>query len=146
MVKFRLVLVVLCLLGCAHRDNASIVIEPLSATSQDGVLGESIGIETLGGVFTPLLPNGCQIPCSTSQTFSTAEDGQGQILIHLFRGDAPLAKSTHSLGTLQINGIAPMSRGEPSISVEFKADRGGITITATDTTGKSRLSLSRVAP
>lgn len=114
--------------------------------SQDETLGESIGIETLGGVFTPLLAKGCKVPCSLSQIFSTAEDSQGQILIHLFRGDAPLAKSTHSLGTFEITGITPMPRGEPSIRIEFKADKGGMTLSATDTTGKSRLSLSRVAP
>ena len=146
MVRSSLVLVALCLLGCAHADSASILVEPGAAPTQDGTLGESIGIETLGGVFTPLLAKGCKIPCSLSQTFSTAEDGQSQILIHLFRGDAPLVKSTHSLGTFQITGISPMPRGEPSIRVEFKAGKGGITLTAMDTKGRSRLSLSRVAP
>jgi molecular chaperone DnaK len=135
-----------CLLGCTHTESTSIVVDRGTAISPDGTLNESIGIETLGGVFTPLLTKGCKLPCSLSQTFSTAEVGQGDILIHLFRGDAPLAKSTRSLGTFRISGIAPMPRGEPSIRVEFKADKGGITLTATDTKGKSRLSLLRVFP
>ncbi len=146
MVRSSLVLVTLFLWGCSRTESASILVEPVVAMSQDETLGESIGIETLGGVFTPLLAKGCKVPCSLSQIFSTAEDSQGQILIHLFRGDAPLAKSTHSLGTFEITGITPMPRGEPSIRIEFKADKGGMTLSATDTTGKSRLSLSRVAP
>ena len=145
--RFSYGLLALLLAGCANTDGASLVVEPRSeAIYPDGTLREPVGIETLGGVFTPLLAKGCKLPCAVSQTFSTAEDGQGQILIHLFRGEAALAKSAHSLGTFQISGIAPMPRGEPSILVEFGADQGGITLKATDRQGKSRLSLTRVAP
>jgi len=147
MVRSSFVLVALALAGCAHTDSASILVGPgTAAISQNGTLSESIGIETLGGVLTPLLAKGCKIPCSLSQTFSTAEDGQSQILLHLYRGDAAMAKSAHSLGTFQITGIAPMPRGEPSVRVEFLADTGGITLKATDNQGKSRLSIARVAP
>ena len=146
MVKSALLLTALCLSSCAHSESVSILVEPQIGISHDGTLREAIGIETLGGVFTPLLAEGCKVPCVLSQTFSTAEDDQGQILIHLFSGDAPLAKSTRALGEFEITGITPMPRGEPSIRVEFKADKGGITLTATDTKGQSRIALSRVAP
>lgn len=140
-------LIALCLISCAHTDRASVLVEPgAAAISPDGSLRESIGIETLGGVFTPLLAKGCKVPCSLSKNFSTAEDGQGQILLHLFRGDAVLARSTHSLGTFQITGISSAPRGEPSIRVEFKADTSGITLGAADNNGRSRLSIARVAP
>jgi len=140
-------LIALFLFGCAPTDGASVLVEPgTAAVSLDGTLRESVGIETLGGVFTPLLAKGCKVPCSRSQNFSTAEDGQGQILLHVFRGDAALAKSTHSLGTFQIAGIASAPRGEPSIGVKFKADEDGITLKAVDNNGRSRLSIARVAP
>ena len=146
-VKSWLGLIALCLIGCAHTDGASILVEPgTAAVASDGTLRESIGIETLGGVFTPLLVKGCKVPCSLSQNFSTAEDGQKQILLHLFRGDAVRTESTHSLGTFQITGISSMPRGEPSIRVEFKAHTGGITLGAADNKGRSRLSIARVAP
>jgi molecular chaperone DnaK (HSP70) len=147
MVRFSYGLLALLLAGCARTESASLVVEaPSEAISPDGTLREPVGIGTLGGVLTPLLAKGCKLPCATSQTFSTAENGQGQILLHLYRGEAVLSKSAHSLGTFQISGIAPMARGEPSILVEFKADQGGITLTATDRQGKSRVSLTRVAP
>ena len=137
----------LVLASCSHPQGASLVVEPLtSAIPPDGTLHETIGIETLGGVFTPILAKGCALPCLASHTFSTGEDGQGQILLHVLRGDAERASSARSLGTFQISGIAPMPRGEASILVEFKADQGGITITARDGHGSSRLSLTRVAP
>lgn len=140
-------LLALLLAGCAYADDASLVVEPRSeAISRDGTLREPVGVETLGGVFTPLLEKGCELPCTVSQTFSTAEDGQGEILIHLLRGETALAKSAHSLGTFKISGISPMSRGEPSILVELGADQSGITLKATDRRGKSRLSIARVAP
>lgn len=140
-------LIALCFIGCAHTGGASILVERGdAAVSPDGTLRESIGIETLGGVFTPLLSKGCSVPCSLSRNFSTAEDGQSQILLHLFRGDAVLASSTHSLGIFQITGISPMPRGEPIIRVEVKADTAGITLSAADHDGRSRLSIARVGP
>jgi molecular chaperone DnaK len=133
--------------GCAPAGSASIQVEPgIASLAEDGALRESIGIETLGGVFTQLLDKGCKLPCTLTQIFSTAEDGQAQILLHLYRGDAASVRSTHPLGTVQIAGIAPMPRGEPSILVEFRADTDGITLRATDNKGGSRLSLALVAP
>ena len=145
--RYWLGLIALFLISCAHTDGASVLVEPgTAAVSPDGTLRESIGIETLGGVFTPLLAKGCKVPCSRSQNFSTAEHGQSQILLHLFRGDAALTKSTHPLGNFQIIGIASAPRGEPSIGVEFRADEDGITLKAVDNNGRSRLSIARVAP
>ncbi|WP_175489146.1 Hsp70 family protein [Lysobacter sp. cf310] len=138
-------LLALCFAGCAHTDSVSILVAPASTTLIEGkALRESVGIETLGGVFTPLLAKGCEIPCSRSQTFSTAEDGQGQISVHLYRGDSPMVKAAQSLGQFQIAGFAPARRGEPAIAVKFEVDAEGVTLSATDTSGGSRLSIARI--
>src|SRR5688572_4709920 len=85
--RFSCALVGLLLVGCTQPESTSLAVEtPSSAVSGDGALRESIGIETLGGVFTPILIKGCELPCVVSQTFSTAEDDQDQILIHVLRG------------------------------------------------------------
>ena len=137
----------LLLASCTHPEGASLLVEAQpNAVSPDGTLRESIGIETLGGVFTPILAKGCTLPCLASHTFSTGEDGQGQILLHVLRGETERANTAQSLGTFQISGIAPTPRGEASILVEFKADQGGISIRASDGRGSSPLSLTRVAP
>lgn len=143
--RYAIGLLALCFAGCAHSERASILVEPASPGLLEGkVLRESVGIETLGGVFTPLLSKGREIPCSQSQTFSTAEDDQGQISVHLYRGDAPMVKAAQSLGQFQITGFAPARRGEPAIAVRFEVDADGVTLSATDTKGGSRLSIARI--
>lgn len=140
-------LLVLVLASCTHHGEASLVVETRpDAFTEEGTLRETIGIETLGGVSTPILAKGCSAPCRASHTFSTAEDGQDQILLRLFRGEAKSATTAQPLGTFQVSGIAPVSRGRARILVEFEADRGGITIKARDMHGRSALSVRRVAP
>lgn len=139
--------VILCLVGCANLDEAPTLAAPPSAMPvSDGALAQSIGIETLGGVFTPLLAKGCSVPCSLSQTFSTAEDGQDQIRIHMLVGDADRVDATESLGTFQISGVPALPRGEPSIRVDFRAGPDGITLRAVDSSDGSRLPITRFGP
>ena len=111
-----------------------------------GKLREAIGIETLGGVFTPLLRKGSNLPCTWSQIFSTSENEQAEISLHLFRGDTNRVESAVSLGRFRISGIAPMPRGKPEILVEINANQDGISLKATDKLGLSVLVLDRVAP
>lgn len=122
------------------------VVEPGTfAITQDRTLREAIGIETLGGVFTPILEQGSQIPCSVSQAFSTAEDGQAQITIRLFRGNSDLVRSAHHLGAFQIGGIPPLPRGEPKVLVEFRVDMSGIHISVSDNHEMPSVSIAWVA-
>ncbi len=124
--------------------STSIAVSDTSSMTQGGILREAIGIETSGTYFTVILSKGCKLPCAASQVFSTAEDGQDQITLHLCSGDASLSKVVQSLGRFRISGIAPMPKGKPSLTVEFKAEIGGITLKATDTGSKSTLDIRRL--
>ncbi|WP_162823677.1 Hsp70 family protein [Lysobacter sp. TY2-98] len=137
----------LFLAGCGVANDATVIAEPNSpAISSSGVLLEPVGIETLGGVFTPLLVQGCKLPCTARQTFSTAEDQQGQISVHLLRGSAAVAKANHTLGNYQISGFKPDRRGEPRVAVEFRADAQGISLRAIDQHNGAPLVVRRIAP
>jgi molecular chaperone DnaK len=86
----------------------------------------SLGIETLGGVSTTLIPRNTTIPTSKSQVFSTAADNQPAVDIHVLQGERPMAKDNKSLGTFKLDGIAPARRGIPQIEVTFDIDVNGI--------------------
>jgi molecular chaperone DnaK len=112
------------------------------APSQSAKLSRSVGIETLGGNFTPLLEKGIDLPASRSQTFSTAEDNQDQITVHVLRGDT--AKH-ESLGQWQVSGIRPTPRGTPSIAITFSVDTGEhVSLTARDNDTGAELKVSRL--
>ena len=86
----------------------------------------SLGIETLGGVFTRLIDRNTTIPTKKSQVFSTAEDGQSAVTIKVFQGEREMAVDNKHLGTFDLVGIAPAPRGVPQIEVTFDIDANGI--------------------
>lgn len=111
----------------------------LGAAIQAGVLGGevkdlllldvtplSLGIETLGEVFTRIIERNTTIPTSKTQTFSTATDGQTSVEIHVLQGERAMAKDNKSLGKFQLAGIPPAPRGVPQIEVSFEIDANGI--------------------
>ncbi len=100
----------------------------------------SLGIETLGGVTTKLIEKGTTIPVKKSQIFSTAEDNQSAVTIHVLQGEREFAKDNKSLGQFNLEGIPPAPRGVPQIEVTFDIDANGIlTVSAKDkATGKAQ--------
>lgn len=100
----------------------------------------SLGIETLGGVFTVLIPRGTTIPTRKSQIFTTATDNQTAVTIHVLQGERPLAKDNKSIAKFDLVGIPPAPRGVPQIEVTFDIDADGILhVTAKDLgTGKEQ--------
>jgi molecular chaperone DnaK len=86
----------------------------------------TLGVETLGGVATPLIERNTTIPTRKSQVFSTASDGQNQVEIHVVQGERPMATDNKSLGKFILDGIPPAARGVPQIEVTFDIDANGI--------------------
>ena len=125
----------------------------MGAAIQAGVLGGdvkglllldvtplSLGIETMGGVFTKLIDRNTTIPTKKSQIFSTAADGQTSVEVHVLQGEREMAAYNKTLGKFQLTGIAPAPRGVPQIEVSFDIDANGIVnVTAKDLgTGKEQ--------
>ncbi|MCQ8898330.1 MAG: Hsp70 family protein, partial [Hadesarchaea archaeon] len=100
----------------------------------------TLGIETLGGIFTPLIPRNTTIPTRRSQIFTTASDFQTAVTIHVLQGERPMAADNVSLGRFDLVGIPPAPRGVPQIEVTFDIDANGILkVTARDlATGKEQ--------
>ncbi|MEM0979256.1 MAG: molecular chaperone DnaK [Cyanobacteria bacterium P01_H01_bin.58] len=123
----------------------------LGASIQAGVLGGevkdlllldvtplSLGIETLGEVFTKIIERNTTIPTSKTQIFSTATDGQTSVEVHVLQGERAMAKDNKSLGKFQLTGIPPAPRGIPQIEVSFEIDANGILQVAARDKGTGR--------
>ncbi|MEG5137147.1 MULTISPECIES: molecular chaperone DnaK [unclassified Microcoleus] len=100
----------------------------------------SLGVETMGGVMTKIIPRNTTIPVKKSETFSTAADGQTNVEIHVLQGERELVNDNKSLGTFRFDGIPPAPRGVPQIDVTFDLDANGLlSVTAKDrATGKAQ--------
>ena len=125
----------------------------MGAAIQAGVLGGDVkdvllldvtpltlGIETMGGVRTPLIEKNTTIPTKKSQTFSTAEDNQPAVTVHVLQGEREMASGNKSLGRFDLTDIPPAPRGTPQIEVTFDIDANGIlNVSAKDkATGKEQ--------
>jgi molecular chaperone DnaK (HSP70) len=100
----------------------------------------SIGLETLGGVMTKIIPRNTTLPTSKSEVFSTAADGQTSVEINVLQGEREFVRDNKSLGSFRLDGIPPAPRGVPQIEVKFDIDANGIlSVTAIDKgTGKKQ--------
>jgi molecular chaperone DnaK len=100
----------------------------------------TLGVETLGGVMTPLIERNTTVPVRKSETFSTAADGQTAVTIHVMQGERPMVTDNKSLGMFNLEGIPPAPRGVPQVEVSFDIDANGIlNVSARDkATGKEQ--------
>lgn len=144
---FKLALRSICfsfVLACTVANAQPIVLENSTpAISEKGVLVENIGIETLGGVFTPLLKTGCQTPCSSTQVFSTADDRQTEIKLFIYRGTAELARKAKKVAAVAVVGVPPAPRGTPQVAITFSVENRQILLAAIDKNTNLPLEIKR---
>ena len=112
--------------GCAIQANTLIGGEGSKDILLVDVCPLTLGIESLGGVMTPLIEANSTIPCRKSQIFTTAQDGQTAVTINVLQGERPLAKDNKQLGMFILDDIAPAKRGTPQIEVTFELDANSI--------------------
>lgn len=132
-------------LGCQKQSRAPLVVEDATPIVAAGHTMEDLGIETLVGVFTPLIKSGAAVPCTHSEIFSTAADGQSQIIIKPFRGTNQLVVANHSLGRFQVIGIPSAPRGTPQIQITFTISEEQILISARDLSRKIDLDIQKIS-
>lgn len=127
-------------LGAAIQANTIVGGDKASDILLLDVTPLTLGIETMGGVMTTIVEANTTIPCNRKQIFSTAEDNQTSVQIHVLQGERPMASDNKTLGLFMLDGILPAKRGVPQIEVSFDIDASGIiTVSATDkATGKAQ--------
>lgn len=106
----------------------------------------SLGIETQGGMFTRLIERNTAIPCSTTEVFTTAEDYQPMVNIHVLQGERPMARDNKSLARFELIGIPPARRGIPKVEVSFEVDVNGILSVSARDLGTGNVQNVRVRP
>jgi len=133
-----------------QRGNLYLVIVADSSNSDEqiaanqGVTQEMLGVETIGGVMTPIILRDTPLPTQKAEIFSTAVDGQNNIEIHVLRGNQKFTHENTSLGTFRLEGIQPAPRGIPQIEVTFTVNKDGfLSISARDLSAGNKLSISR---
>jgi hypothetical protein len=135
-----------CVRACRTGDDgpphaiAHLPREGERAPDGPSILVRSLGLETLGGVYSPLIPRCQALPVDREEFFSTATDNQSTVQITVLTGDSPMAASNTLLGRFVLSGIPPAPRAVPQIKVRFHVERSGaVSVTATDgATGKSQ--------
>ena len=129
--------------------GAAIQAGVLSGEVKDIVLVDvtplTLGVETLGGVATPLIARNTPVPVKKSETFTTAADLQTSVTIHVFQGERPMARDNTSLGEFNLDGLAPAPRGMPKIDVSFDIDANGILNAAARDTATGRSQSIRIS-
>lgn len=131
------------LAGCSAPPPTGSVIESRSPAIEADTLAQSVGIETLGQRLTPMLAAGCRLPCVNSSTFSTTEDSQAAITLHVVRGDTGGGSAPHSLGRYAISGFPSQPRGVPQVLVIFGAVNGDLTLDARDAASGTKYEVRR---
>jgi hypothetical protein len=135
-----------CVRACRTGDDgpphaiAHLPREGERAPDGPSLLVRSLGLETMGGVYSPLIPRCQALPADREEIFSTALDNQETVEVAVLTGDSPMAASNTLLGRFVLGGIRPAPRAVPQIKVRFHVERGGaVSVTATDVqTGKSQ--------
>jgi molecular chaperone DnaK (HSP70) len=122
----------------------TLVESPVGAVGAEGVLTQGIGMETLGGVFQPLLKVGSKEPCEVTRLFTTGDDNQSQITIWLYRGNAEFVAANTLLGSFQVQGFTRGPRGTPAVAVTLRLSSGSLSIEAFDQVGNRQLPVVRV--
>jgi molecular chaperone DnaK len=129
-----LLLAIAMVMGCS--SPSVLEVEKRTPAVEHGQLVEDIGLETLGGVFTPLLPRGQSVPCEVTETFSTAADNQEQVEVRLFRGIAELARDAKPIGRFVVEGLPKRPRGTVIVAITFSVTAdAAIVIAAREQTG-----------
>mgnify|MGYP001580637572 FL=1 len=119
--------------GAGAPPAAVLVVEQVSPiVGSDSILVESLGIETAGGTFTPILPKGTRAPVMRFVTFKTSADDQKEIRLHVLRGQSDKAALNHSLGWVRVAGLPPGPKGSIQVTVGFRVADGAIVLAAVD--------------